>query len=975
MFSRKKRDRTYSLTAYTGVESTPAGRKNASPAALAAAASVGGDRTSSMTSQLSSAAAATALMRHNSLTADSYRNLQQGRSNSITSNSSMRSSASVQRALARASSVQSSVRSSPASRRFSASPSVPQITTTFERTNQGRTMSLTTTTVRRFGSFELVKTNTTTGQVRPNKRHSRPGYAASALSFESDLNPVYEDESSPATQRSGLGSALPRIGFSDLAEEEEFDQFDQSNAKPKKHVPPPRSVSPMRSALKDSAASSVSSSADDNLLQAQVTNSSFQSASSLAKAKKASRVSFVGADSDDDFEAEKPRQLTPNQAAARQAAVKNTSKKNLAHSTNLIETRRTKMNATAAAASAVKSPSLSSGMGPPPRSTSLRQPAAFARFDESDSGGSVYSDATDIYDGPTANIDSVMLSRSRSEKKKKASQSNGGSALRTGSLRTSTTPKKTSKGLETKQQPKSQPAVSTVVSKQTVTAIVTAKPEDEKPKKPSNFNSEAKKEDNSDPFPEKEDAPTGPAHYYRALADSDEEQTTGTDAGNENHLLSAPEFETPVSEYEPINSNYLTPGGPQSAVEGEHDTGVSTTSVTDTGESITAPSTEPSSEAEKDKLVNSGQETLYKTLDPGSPEQLKPEVSRSSATTDYATKSEINREPVTQKPISQQTRANGSAPAAAAAASRTSADYDADIDDAVSLNSDSSWKRERGSRQLKKEFRLSMRNNETEQLNPNSRQAPASMRFRAPPQPHIQGKQHTPQARAGRSANNSSFKRFSLREPSDSQGRIEPDTNRFSQYNSNPQSSFGNFHSRFADSDSDSGDERFFQGAPAVSSSSQQPSSKVRGIRSLRSITSKSSLRNASDPIKSRRSYTMSDATAPVEPGAVPPQTAEPSDNGALPAIQENPKKSSGGGKLGKIFSPNNQAKILVPRNGGSSSTPSSPARASKVTADAPVPASATASGPAAAAPAHGSSDSPQKKKKFSGLRRVFRLD
>lgn len=968
MFSRKKKDRTYSLTAYTGVESTPAGRKNASPAALAAAASVGGDRTSSMSSQLSSAAAATALMRHNSLTTDSYRNSQQGRSSSMTSNSSIKSSASVQRALARANSVQSSVRSSPASRRFSASPSVPQITTTFERTNQGRTMSLTTTTVRRFGSFELVKTNTTTGQVRPNKRHSRPGYAASALSFESDLNPVYEDESSPATQRSGLGSTLPKIGFSDLAEEEEeeFKDFHQSDAKPKKHVPPPRSVSPMRSALKDSAASSVSSSADDNFLQAQNTNSSFQSSSSLAKAKKASRVSFVGADSDDDLEDYKPRQLTPNQAAARQAAVKNTSKKNLAHSTNLIETRRTKMNATAAAASAVRSPSLNSGMGPPPRSTSLRQPAAFARFDESDSGGSVYSDATDIYDGPTANIDSVMLSRSRSEKKKKAAQSSGGSALRAGSLRNSTTPKKATKGSEPKQQTKPQPAVSTVVAKQTVKTVVTTKPEGAK-EDTINSNSESKEEVTSD-LPEKEAAPASSAHYYRALADSDEEQTTGTE-GNDNNLLSAPEFETPTSEYEPINSSYLAPAGLQSSVEGEHDTGLSTTSVTDTGESITAPSTEPSSEAEKDKPINSGQEALYKTLDPGSPEQIKPTVSRTS-TADDAIQRESHSQSAKQKPVAKQTKAKSSALAAAAASSsRTSADYDADIDDAISLNSDSSWKRERGSRQQKKEFRLSMRNNETEQLNPSAPSASASMRFKASvsAQPHMPGKQAIPQARAGRSANNSSFKRFSLREPSDSQKRIEPDSNRFSQYNPSTQSSFGNFHSRFADSDSDSGDERIFQGAPAVSSSSQQPSSKVRGIRSLRSITSKSSLRNASDPIKSRRSYTMTDTTAPVEPVAPASQAPQPSDNGALPAIQENPKKSSGGGgKLGKIFSPNNQAKILVPRNGGSSSAPSSPARASKA-ADAPAP------GPAAAASE--SVDSPQKKKKFSGLRKVFRLD
>lgn len=54
MFNRRKSGRSYSLTAYTGVQSAPPNAASVSPAALAAASSVAHSRANSMTAELTS---------------------------------------------------------------------------------------------------------------------------------------------------------------------------------------------------------------------------------------------------------------------------------------------------------------------------------------------------------------------------------------------------------------------------------------------------------------------------------------------------------------------------------------------------------------------------------------------------------------------------------------------------------------------------------------------------------------------------------------------------------------------------------------------------------------------------------------------------------------------------------------------------------------------------------------------------------
>ncbi|CAN6636764.1 hypothetical protein TRVA0_016S00452 [Trichomonascus vanleenenianus] len=263
MLQRRRSQRSYSLTtAYTGVQTPPPNAISVNPAARAAAASVGDSRSNSMSSNLSSAAAAAALKRHNSLTQESMAAMEAAsaqaaalkRRNSASGRShSMLSSSAPPPALV----VSPPTSGGGAQLRRSASTSStqrppPTRTSVLRTRNPDRSESLTTTTVRRLGSFELTSTRVINlpspkppqplwGRAPPSPQTStssslrKPHYASSLLSFESDLEPVTEED--------GIDQRLSPVQL----------KFSESPAAFVKHRPPPRSLSPIKPALKDSS--------------------------------------------------------------------------------------------------------------------------------------------------------------------------------------------------------------------------------------------------------------------------------------------------------------------------------------------------------------------------------------------------------------------------------------------------------------------------------------------------------------------------------------------------------------------------------------------------------------------------------------------------------------------------------------------------------------------------------------------------
>jgi hypothetical protein len=333
--SRRKVDRTYSLTSYTGVGAPPPNRQLPNPAAVAAASSVSfAGSSGSVDSRLSSAAAATALKRHNSLTSGS---------------------------LAAAQAIQRQPPSGTTVRRTASTSSTPRATTTSTVETRGRTMSLTTTTVRNLGSFQLISTKTIPLNKAPPRR-TRPA-SSGALSFESDLNPVSEEDvsnteffpSSPKANEHKHVSQVPRISFPALPEEGPPAAVKYEKP-PIKHVPPPRSVSPMKPALKDTSSQASISSSEGEL-----------------RRKRSNRVSFSDSEDIELVRSYPSREFLKPQPVRIEAAGAATAAKThkLLGGNNPSGSTMRRSNAAAAAARSVGKP----------------------RVEDSDSGNSVYSDA------------------------------------------------------------------------------------------------------------------------------------------------------------------------------------------------------------------------------------------------------------------------------------------------------------------------------------------------------------------------------------------------------------------------------------------------------------------------------------------------------------------------------------------------------------------------------------------------------
>lgn len=397
MFGRKRRNqqqRTYSLTAYTGVGQAPPNRAMPSPAAVSAAGAAGLARSNSTASNLSSAAAATAVRRH-SMTSQSSANAEKVRRNIVTRNSQQQLH---QPNLAPA---------SPLSTRRN----VTRTTSRIE--NTGRTMSLTTTTIRNMGSFELVTTKTVPLHdsrspilSSSGSRRLRPGYAASNLSFESDLNPVTEEnafdsideklDNNPSSVRetarsstsktvasSSTGSAsqpVPSISLSAALD----DNRPQSptagshrlHANLKRHEPLPRSASPIKSALRTpSVASSSDEQVTDNGHSNDTSITSTANSNTIKAKKSHHRVSFLADDEfivDDNPQQDNGPHPQPNiRAAAAQKAASNEKER----SVKVSHTHR--QNKTSSSAAAV----------------ALNGRKKDHEPNDSDSGNSVYSDA------------------------------------------------------------------------------------------------------------------------------------------------------------------------------------------------------------------------------------------------------------------------------------------------------------------------------------------------------------------------------------------------------------------------------------------------------------------------------------------------------------------------------------------------------------------------------------------------------
>ncbi|KAA8900464.1 hypothetical protein TRICI_006207 [Trichomonascus ciferrii] len=236
----------YDRSAYTGVGEAPPHSHFANPLAVAAAGAVaGGDGSSSRCSSLSSAAAATALRRH-SLTQDSLRSLQDP-----------------QRPFSPLPNAGSGMR------RSNSTASTRSQTTTIKRTNPDRSMSLTRRTVSQYGSFEIVKEDTQYIPA-PARRPLAPPQAPRLMLSPSSRGPP---------------SILSDSDLATVSEEEPPTKPGETT----RHNPPPRTLSPIKPALKD-ASSSVASSDNESI-----------SGAGAAKPKKPhARVSFFENDPDPD---------------------------------------------------------------------------------------------------------------------------------------------------------------------------------------------------------------------------------------------------------------------------------------------------------------------------------------------------------------------------------------------------------------------------------------------------------------------------------------------------------------------------------------------------------------------------------------------------------------------------------------------------------------------------------------------------
>lgn len=338
-------------------------------------------------------------------------------------------------------------------------PYPPPTTTTSKRVvNPDRTMSLTTTTVRTYGSFQLISTKTTpihapppskkkaaaTPKKKPLKKPQAPAYASSMQSIESDLDSVLEEDDS--FYNDNVPGMPPAIYISDDNTSSTLASRPKSVSTPTKHhrisfspvpsdeghhQPPPRSVSPIKPSLKPdhhSRDASVSSNIDEP-----TTNSVYLAPNSNS-ARRQSRVSFSSSDAVNEYNAHHPpsappaskysyeiivpptggpsivtstttlSKKTPAASAAAVSAASKTQNKTVNNTSRL--TRRHSVQAAAAAAiktstSKTSSPVIAATPAPRTRAPAARSKALAKQVydddddEDSSSGHSIYSDASD----------------------------------------------------------------------------------------------------------------------------------------------------------------------------------------------------------------------------------------------------------------------------------------------------------------------------------------------------------------------------------------------------------------------------------------------------------------------------------------------------------------------------------------------------------------------------------------------------
>lgn len=339
--------------------------------------------------------------------------------------------------------------------------------------NPDRTMSLTTTTVRTYGSFQLVSTKTTPIKPPPTKSKQKssvhrqkgagslqrpaPKYAPSLLSMESDLDSVLEEDyipshsahnfTLPSISDDSIGTTLtpprshhhnPHISFSPVTSIDEESE---------RHRPPPRSLSPIKSALKSDHSRNGSVGSNINYEDGGVYLAPPNSA------KRQSKVSFSSNDAINEYNSQHPPSVSAAanlpQSPAHAAALGAAGSSQVIHpsqertvtgarytydsSTHAVSKRSstssvglpikatsshaaTKTKTTSAAATKPTSrgvhPTSPSPLSPPKRHSTAKPPAAKSRAyvkksashnesyineddDDSSSGHSIYSDASD----------------------------------------------------------------------------------------------------------------------------------------------------------------------------------------------------------------------------------------------------------------------------------------------------------------------------------------------------------------------------------------------------------------------------------------------------------------------------------------------------------------------------------------------------------------------------------------------------
>lgn len=184
-------------------------------------------------------------------------------------------------------------------------------------------MSLTTTTVRTLGSFQLISTKTTPIRAPPKKQKRKssvhrqkgpsPNYASSLLSMESDLDSVLEeDDYYPTSNNNRLSLALPNISddsngttlTSPRISHHHISFSPQASIESdviEKHRPPPRGVSPMKSALKSDH--SHNGSIASNINSEEYPHVYLSTSNTM---KRQSKVSFSSNDAINEFNAHHP---------------------------------------------------------------------------------------------------------------------------------------------------------------------------------------------------------------------------------------------------------------------------------------------------------------------------------------------------------------------------------------------------------------------------------------------------------------------------------------------------------------------------------------------------------------------------------------------------------------------------------------------------------------------------------------------